>query len=68
MTITPREPDPELRKLYPTLTDEELLEVEEAIDKYLKIVIGIFERVESSKSTRRAPILNDPDLKQQNLF
>jgi hypothetical protein len=36
-----QEPDPELRKLYPHLSNEELLEAEENLDSYLEIVLRI---------------------------
>ncbi len=39
------EPDPMLRKLYPHLTDEELLVAEENLIGYLEVVLRIYERI-----------------------
>jgi len=39
------EPDSKLRKLYPHLTDEELLESEENLRGYLEVVLRIYERI-----------------------
>jgi hypothetical protein len=33
-----REPDPRLRELYPEMSDEELLEAEENLDRYAALV------------------------------
>lgn len=38
---------PTIRDLYPHLNDEQLAEVEEAWDRYLELVLRIFERLES---------------------
>ena len=42
-----KKPDPELRKLYPNLSDEELLEAEENLKGYLEVVLRIYERIRS---------------------
>jgi hypothetical protein len=41
--------------LYPDLTDEELLEVEETLDRYLEIVGRIAERAEIVMESNPAP-------------
>ncbi len=41
-----KEKKPTLRDLYPTLSDEELRQVEENLDRYLELVLQIFERLE----------------------
>ncbi len=42
-----KEPDPELRKLYPNLTDEQLIEAEENLIGYLEVMMRIYERISS---------------------
>jgi hypothetical protein len=39
-------PAPTIRDLYPHFTDEQLAEAEDAHDRYLAIVLRIFERLE----------------------
>jgi len=41
------EKPPTIRDLYPNLTDEQLIEVEETLDRYLELVLRIFEHLES---------------------
>jgi hypothetical protein len=42
-----KKPAPTIRDLYPHFTDEQLAEAEDAHDRYLAIVLRIFERLES---------------------
>jgi hypothetical protein len=42
-----KKPAPTIRDLYPDFTDEQLAEAEDAHDRYLAIVLRIFERMES---------------------
>jgi hypothetical protein len=41
-----KKPVPTIRDLYPHFTDEQLAEAEDAHDRYLAIVLRIFERLE----------------------
>ena len=41
-----KKPAPTIRDLYPHFTDEQLAEAEDAHDRYLAIVLRIFERLE----------------------
>ena len=41
-----KKPAPTIRDLYPHFTDEQLAEAEDAHDRYLAIVLRIFERME----------------------
>jgi hypothetical protein len=38
---------PTIRDLYPDLTEEQLVEVEESLDRYIELVLRIFKRLES---------------------
>lgn len=38
---------PTIRDLYPDLNDEELAEVDDTLERYLALVLRIFERLES---------------------
>ena len=40
---------PTIQDLYPNLSPEELTEAEQNLDRYLNVVIGIFERLERGK-------------------
>lgn len=42
----PREASPELRRLYPGYSDEELLEIEETFERYLDLVKRIYARIQ----------------------
>ena len=42
-----RKPGPEIRDLYPNLTDEELADAEKNLDDYLEVVLRIYERIRS---------------------
>lgn len=48
-------PVPTIRDLYPTLTDPELKEAEENIERYLAIVLRIFERQEAQSPGKLTP-------------
>jgi hypothetical protein len=39
-------PTPTLRDLYPRLNEKELLEAEDTLDRYLLLVLRIYERIE----------------------
>jgi hypothetical protein len=41
------EQPPTIRDLYPHFNEEQLAEAEDALDRYLEIVLRIFERLES---------------------
>ena len=43
---------PTIRDLYPDYTDQELAEAEDNLERYLKLVLGIFERRELEKAER----------------
>lgn len=43
---------PAIRELYPQLTGEELVEVEDRLERYLAVVLRIFERIESDTNSR----------------
>jgi len=43
---------PTIRDLYPHFTEEELEEAEDNLERYLILVLGIFERRELEKSER----------------
>jgi len=40
-------PAPTIRDLYPDLNEEQLAEVEDSLERYLAVVLRIFERLES---------------------
>jgi len=42
-----KEPDLTIRDLYPHLNDEQLAEVEDTLERYLALVLRIFERRET---------------------
>jgi hypothetical protein len=42
-----KKPAPTIRDLYPQLNDEQLAEVEDTWERYLALVLRIFERLES---------------------
>ena len=44
-------PTPTIGELFPRLTEQELKEAEENLERYLVIVLRIFERVEAQQST-----------------
>ena len=43
--------DPQLRELYPHLSDEELRESEENLNRYLNVVLRIYERIKTENDT-----------------
>jgi hypothetical protein len=42
-----KKPTPTIHDLYPHLTDEQLKEAENSLERYLALVLRIFERMES---------------------
>ena len=47
---------PTIRKLYPGLSEKELAEVQDTLDRYLLLVLRIFERVEAEKNPQPGSI------------
>ena len=47
-----KKPAPTIRNLYPHFTDRELAEAEDNLDRYLTLVLRIFERVESERNAQ----------------
>jgi hypothetical protein len=47
-----QEPTLSIRDLYPSLSNDELAEAEENIDRYLAVVLRIFERLELDNHTK----------------
>ena len=47
---------PTIAELFPNLTPDELKEAEENLDRYLKLVLRIFERVEPETNPQSAPL------------
>lgn len=47
-----KKPAPTLRDLYPHLNEEQLAEVEDTWERYLALVLRIFERLESETDAR----------------
>jgi hypothetical protein len=45
-------PAPTIRDLYPDLNEEQLAEVEDSLERYLALVLRIFERLESATDAR----------------
>ena len=69
---------PTIRDLYPELNEAELKEAEENLDRYLALVLRIYERVHSSTEgakspgpsltdSNRSPTLRDPEQGQGGL-
>ncbi len=51
-----KKPAPTIRDLYPHFTDEQLAEAEDTLDRYLALVLRIFERLELEASTQAAQL------------
>ena len=49
-------PAPTLRDLYPKLNEKELLEVEDTLDRYLLLVLRIYERIEAEGGEKLAQL------------
>lgn len=47
-----KKPAPTIRDLYPHFTDAQLAEAEDAHDRYLALVLRIFDRLESEASAQ----------------
>jgi len=51
-----KKPAPTIRDLYPHFTDEQLAEAEDAHDRYLAIVLRIFERLQSEAEAQASQL------------
>jgi hypothetical protein len=56
-----KKPVPTLRDLYPHLNDEQLAEVEDTWERYLALVLRIFERLESQSDSSAGHLTQNPD-------
>jgi hypothetical protein len=56
--------DPTLRDLYPHLSEEELAEAEDNLERYLKLVLRLFERMEAEADLAADRLSPDPDVIQ----
>jgi hypothetical protein len=56
-----KKPAPTIRDLYPDLSDEQLAEVEDTWERYLALVLRIFERLESQGDLPTANLTANPD-------
>jgi hypothetical protein len=54
-------PAPGIRDLYPQLNEKELLEVEDTLDRYLVLVLRIFERLELERDQQKGRLTPDTD-------
>ena len=52
---------PTIRDLYPGLTDEQLAEVEDSLERYLALVMRIFERLEAESNAQTVHLTPIPD-------
>lgn len=41
-----RKPSPEIRKVYPYFTDQQLIKAEDTLDKYVGLMLEIYERLD----------------------
>jgi hypothetical protein len=51
-------PAPKIRDLYPNLSEKELAAAEDNLDRYLTLVLRIFERMELETSPQGGPLTN----------
>ena len=51
-----KNPIPSIRDLYPQLTETELAEAEDNLDRYLALALRIFERIESQTYPQADPL------------
>lgn len=56
-----KKPAPTIRDLYPHLNDNQLAEVEDTLERYLGLVLRIFERLESQTDSPAANLTEDAD-------
>ncbi|MGC9944441.1 MAG: hypothetical protein ABSE48_21660 [Verrucomicrobiota bacterium] len=56
-----QKPAPTLRDLYPHLNDEQLAEVEDTWERYLALVLRIFERLESQSDSPGGHLTQNAD-------
>lgn len=54
-------PEPAIRNLYPHLSDEQLAQVEDNLERYLALVLRIFEREESQVDSPAGELTADTD-------
>jgi hypothetical protein len=52
---------PTIRDLYPHLNDEQLAEVEDTWERYLALILRIFERLESQTDSAAGHLTSDAD-------
>ncbi len=52
----PKKPAPTISDLFPGLTEQELKKSEETLERYLAIVLRIFERIELAKTEKVDPL------------
>jgi hypothetical protein len=56
-----KNPGPTIRDLYPHLNEEQLAEVEDTWERYLALVLRIFERLESQTDSPVGHLTPNPD-------
>lgn len=59
---------PTIRELYPELSEEELREAEDKLERYILLVLRIYERDALGKSSRPASKTEKSEPEQQSLF
>jgi hypothetical protein len=47
-----------IKELYPALTDSELVEAEDNLERYLALVLRIFERIELETCPQATPLIS----------
>lgn len=60
-------PTPTLRELYPHFTEHELAEAEDNVERYLALMLRIFDRLEAEAAPSPDPLSPDPDVIQCSL-
>jgi hypothetical protein len=56
-----KKPATTIRRLYPDLSDEKLTQAEDGLERYLALVLRIFERLESEADSTAVPLTPDTD-------
>jgi hypothetical protein len=59
-----KNPTPTVRDLYPHLSETELAEAEANLERYLELMLRVFEHLELESSPPVAPLSPDPDVIQ----
>ena len=54
-------PSPTIQDLFPGLTEKELTEAEDNLERYLALVLRIFERIEANAVPQADPLAPDTD-------